>query len=137
MIIAAVSESERSERVIQEARTLADAFDEEIHVVHVLSRMEAKKVRQNTVTETATLREADNGKEAAREIASKAAVGADTTTIGLVGKASKEIIRYADEHSARYIVVGKRKRSPTGKAVFGSVTQSVLLNSNQPVMSIM
>lgn len=137
MIVAAVSESEQSERIIQEAKALADAFGEEIHAIHVLSRMEAKKVRQDTVAETATLREADNGKEAAKEIAAKAATGADTTTVGLIGKASEEILRYADKQNARYIVVGKRKRSPTGKAVFGSVTQSVLLNSDQPVMSVM
>lgn len=137
MIVAAVGESDRSEQVVAEADALADAFDEETHVVHVLSPMEAGKIEQDAATETTTTQEPDDGREAARETAAAATVGDDATTVGLVGKASERIIEYADEHDARYIVVGKRKRSPTGKAVFGSVTQSVLLNADQPVLSVM
>ncbi|WP_256685260.1 universal stress protein [Halococcus qingdaonensis] len=139
MIVAAVGESDRSEQVVAEADALADAFDEETHVVHVLSPMEARKIEQDA-TESSTMEfddEPDDGEEAAREIAAAATVGSDATPVGLVGKASEQIIGYADEHDARYIVVGKRKRSPTGKAVFGSVTQSVLLNADQPVLSVM
>jgi nucleotide-binding universal stress UspA family protein len=143
MIVAAVGESDRSEQVVAEADALADAFDEETHVVHVLSPMEARKIERNA-TESSTIElddepddEPDDGEEAAREIAAAATVGSGATPVGLVGKASERIIAYADEHDARYIVVGKRKRSPTGKAVFGSVTQSVLLNADQPVLSVM
>ena len=43
------------------------------------------------------------------------------------------IVRLAEEIEADQIVMGGHKRSPAGKAIFGSVTQSVLLETDRPV----
>jgi len=43
------------------------------------------------------------------------------------------ILRYAENKGVDEIVLGGRKRSPAGKAIFGSVTQSVILNTDLPV----
>ena len=45
-----------------------------------------------------------------------------------------EILRYAEEYDVDQICVGGRKRSPTGKALFGSVTQDVILGTHRPVL---
>lgn len=50
------------------------------------------------------------------------------------GDPADAIIDVAADADADLIVVGGRKRSPAGKALFGSVTQSVILNAGRPVM---
>jgi nucleotide-binding universal stress UspA family protein len=55
--------------------------------------------------------------------------------VGLTGEPAARIVTYTVDEDARYAVLCPRKRSPTGKALFGSVGQSVLLNANCPVVT--
>ncbi|SDJ96649.1 Nucleotide-binding universal stress protein, UspA family [Halovenus aranensis] len=49
-------------------------------------------------------------------------------------EAVDNILRHAEEEDVDSIVLGGRKRSPAGKALFGSVTQRVILNTDKPVV---
>ncbi|NUE02088.1 universal stress protein [Halorubraceae archaeon YAN] len=49
------------------------------------------------------------------------------------GNPSDAILSLAADVDADLLVIGGRKRSPTGKALFGSVTQSVILESDRPI----
>jgi len=50
------------------------------------------------------------------------------------GDPADEILDVAEELDADLIVLAGRKRSPAGKALFGSVTQAVILHADRPVM---
>jgi nucleotide-binding universal stress UspA family protein len=54
-------------------------------------------------------------------------------TRGAVGDHGETIVSLAKDVGADRVVVGGRRRSPTGKAVFGSVAQKVMLSSPCPV----
>lgn len=50
------------------------------------------------------------------------------------GDSATEIIKAAEELDVDAICVGGRRRSPAGKALFGSVSQAVLLNAETTVI---
>ncbi|TYL37728.1 universal stress protein [Natronococcus pandeyae] len=52
------------------------------------------------------------------------------------GEPASELIAAADEHDVDLICLSGRKRTPTGKVIFGSVTQSVILGTDRPVVTV-
>jgi nucleotide-binding universal stress UspA family protein len=50
------------------------------------------------------------------------------------GDPVEEIVDKADEIDANRICVAGRKRTPTGKVLFGSVAQGVILDADRPVL---
>lgn len=60
--------------------------------------------------------------------------GVDVTVLEDSVETVENILRHAEEGDVDAIVLGGRKRSPAGKAIFGSVTQSVILNTDRPVV---
>ncbi|MEM4781095.1 MAG: universal stress protein [Halalkalicoccus sp.] len=61
------------------------------------------------------------------------AVDVDYVIRGSVGDRGETIVDLAKEVDADRVVVGGRRRSPTGKAVFGSTAQEVMLSAPCPV----
>lgn len=47
-----------------------------------------------------------------------------------------DVLEAADEAEADLIVIGIRRRSPVGKLVLGSHSQSILLEANIPVLAV-
>jgi nucleotide-binding universal stress UspA family protein len=59
--------------------------------------------------------------------------GVDSEVRGAVGDYGESVVALAEDLDTDLVVVGGRKRSPTGKAVFGSVAQEVMLSAPCPV----
>lgn len=139
-IVAAVDQSERAETVIKQGRVLADNYGVELHVVHVGSldilseRSRSEQLAQASSMDAEDVRE--KATETAAEIAERVESHDPYRAVGLIGDPTEELITYSREQDAECIVVSSRKRSRFGQALFGSVTQSLLLTSDRPVVAV-
>jgi len=136
VILAAVDRSDRANQTIDEAVQHSNAFGDPVHAVHVLSQAEFVEIEQTEAKQRNTAIGMDQIREYASRVAEDASndIDASIECVGLVGDAAERITEYAQEHDVRYIVVTARNRSPTGKVVFGSVAQKLLLNAPCPVV---
>lgn len=60
--------------------------------------------------------------------------GIEVTLEESSGEPAKAIMEMAETVDADLVVLAGRKRSPTGKMLFGSVTQEVILGMERPVL---
>lgn len=137
VIVAAISDSDQSRDIAARADELARAFDDDLHLVHVIEETEYTRI----VEKQSNTRETDTGSVEGNAAAQAAdgldeVISADYEVVGRVGNPGKKVVEYAEEVDARYLVVGGRARSPVGKAIFGSVAQSILLSTKRPVVAI-
>ncbi len=144
VILAAVGEKRDPTRIIETAHELASAFDDELQVLHVLPEKDAEEHFEaiKSIDESADYSfniEVDRAEDVAQRFIEEVVDNASpegVSAIGRIGDPTEEILAVADEIEPRYLVVGGKNRSPTGKALFGSVTQSVILNSEYPVVTV-
>lgn len=61
-------------------------------------------------------------------------LGIETTVATVRGDPAAAILDVAEDLGADAVLVAARERSPVGKAVFGSVAQKVILESDRPVV---
>ncbi len=125
--------SEASSAAAEAAVTLAQQFDAELHVIHVLED-------DQTTTDTNSVNDpARGGEEAVQAAVELAASSGVETTRRVLEKGQsvhQEILTYTGEHSIDCIVMGTRGRSGLSRAVLGSVAELTLRESPVPVMTV-
>lgn len=132
-VLAAIETEPESEKVIATANELATALETDLLVVHVATpredsfideaRAELKEMIGNIVSDpdSVTIRIPEEGGDSTEPPSSRVA---------------DAILRMASDTNPSYIVVGTRKQTPLGKAMLGSVAQTVLLNADAPVVTV-
>lgn len=78
--------------------------------------------------------EIDAGAEALELIEER--IGAETHQLIRGNSPQEDLLQFASEHDADEFVIGIRKRSPTGKVLFGSTAQDLLLETDIPTVTV-
>jgi nucleotide-binding universal stress UspA family protein len=137
-LLAAVdSDRERPNRPLVVANDLARDLNEELVVLHVLPKETAERRIDNRAEYYLDDAQEDATVIAREVIEETLGDDADVRAKGRVGAPAEEILDATAREHVRYLVIGGRRRTPVGKALFGSVTQSILLESETPVISVM
>lgn len=122
-VVVAVGQNE--ERARSQARTIADLPGSREEVRAILVHVFSDNPEGASVDQVASVRRA-------REILTDADV--EVRLAERSGDPAAEILEEATERDANAICLAGRKRSPAGKAVFGSVTQNVILETERAVI---
>lgn len=112
------------DRAHTQADTVADLFDADSTVAHLFHDF-TDNPEGASVSQIGPVKHAADALESA---------GFEVAYHETSGDPAETIIETADDLDADAIVVAGRKRSPAGKALFGSVSQSVILGSDRPVI---
>ncbi|WP_435346580.1 universal stress protein [Haloarchaeobius sp. HRN-SO-5] len=113
------------ERAHSQAEAVADLPEAPSAVRVTIFHVFSDNPEGASVSQVATVREVKDVLEEA---------GIETDMAESSGDAATEIIDQATEMDADCICVSGRKRSPAGKALFGSVAQGVILDAERPVL---
>jgi nucleotide-binding universal stress UspA family protein len=127
----------RVDRLVEEAIDVAEPAGATVVLGHAFSeegyaenRDRLEFDRDSEVTPDAVARRHSTLREVAKRLDE---AGVDYEVRGVVGERGKAVVDLAERTEAERVLVGGRKRSPTGKAVFGSTAQEVLLSAPCPV----
>lgn len=126
ILIPVGGENERAEKQAEYVTQLPSAAEElSVTLVHALTGSEKDVPAQ--------MQQPDRSEavRAAKRVLENA--GIDVHTQGVSSPPAKGIVLLSEEGDFDEIVISGKKRSPTQKAILGSVTQSVILEADIPV----
>ncbi|ODR79295.1 universal stress protein UspA [Haladaptatus sp. W1] len=134
--LAIVEASESAKELVREAGELAAGVGAELVLLHVTTNEEYEDTRTslegipNLETSYTAGQALEGARQFAQDIGREVLDGIDVEyeAIGRIGDERDQILDAATELDCDHVFLAGRKRSPTGKALFGDRTQSVILD---------
>lgn len=142
-ILVVVDDSGAVEETVRVAADLARTYGDELVALGVVPTTEFLREQQGKTSLDDVDVEPIERYESEAADRARAAVERhldEPTTVtgaGRVADPAEGIVEAGRDVDARFVVIGARRKSPVGKAIFGSTTQSVLLNADRPVVTVM
>jgi nucleotide-binding universal stress UspA family protein len=138
IILAVGQEDEdRAKRLAETAIEIAEPTGAQVILSHVFTDREFDEVVEQLDFDSSE--NPDPSDVASRHVTTRTvaqsldAVDVDYEIRGSVGDRGETLVDLAKGEGADRVIVGGRRRSPTGKAVFGSTAQEVMLSAPCPV----
>jgi nucleotide-binding universal stress UspA family protein len=137
-ILFATDYSAGSERACDMVRSLAKACGASIVVLHVVNELTDPQSRylSSEVIESLSREVKTHAVDEMRHFARRHFDGLDYTTDVQAGRASEEILRYADAMQADLIVMGTHGRSGLEKLFVGSTAEKIVRSARTPVLTV-
>lgn len=130
-------DSDRTDRLARTAVDIAGPGGTTVVLLHVFTQEEYDSATNNLgigdtseITVDDVARRHGTIRSISRVIGEK---GIDHEIQGAIGPHADEIVRLATDTESDLVIVGGSRRSPTGKAIFGSTAQQVILAAPCPV----
>ncbi|MFC4440364.1 MULTISPECIES: universal stress protein [Natrialbaceae] len=137
-----IEPSQKGRELTRIAGEFAEGLGGELIIIHALDESKYQEEIQRKGHSGAEIKsESDLIEEAsntAEEIATDALKNYDVsyTAEGMVGSLPNDLLDLATEQNCDHVFITGEQRSPTGKAVFGDISQKILLNFDGPVTTL-
>lgn len=138
ILIAVENDYARMNPVIDCAGEIAQALDATTILFHTYTEDEFKERLEGLEFDSADPEDIAKRNEITREAASRLGeYGQNPTIAASVGNPAEEIAMYVENNGVDHVFLGARRRTATGKAVFGSVSQKVITSLEVPCTVLM
>jgi nucleotide-binding universal stress UspA family protein len=142
--LAVVDASDVAKTLVREAGELAAGVGADLVLLHVTTEEDFEQRREDmeAIPDQSVSYSLGRAQEGARQFARDVAnevlddVDVEYEVVGSVGARSDRILAIAAEEGCDHVFMAGRRRSPTGKAVFGDATQRVILDYDGAVTVI-
>ncbi|MFC6784764.1 universal stress protein [Halobaculum halobium] len=138
VLLAVDDDEDRTADQIETVRSLPGRDELQVTVLHVHETVDApadeagRSVIESINDDIGDLQGLPDTATTVRDAIDDLGVSVEVTE--RTGDAAQEVLAEADERDVDAILLAARKRSPAGKALFGSVTQRVIIDGDRPVI---